>query len=170
VTQATGGVVVPVPYGHGPWLLAKGAARVLKSTPDEAVVSLEMIVLLRMFTAKASSREIPAPSQPATLLAMMLFVTSIEYHLVGCVGNVVTSVPLTPWKRIPPPLPLSAALPIIRFALITRPGPTPSPGGLTLVMGGKQSASVVMPQAGSTSGAPMMRRPPPLLAIVGLVL
>src|SRR5882762_562480 len=164
------GVGTVVPYGHGPWLLAKGALRVLKSTPEDAVVSLEMIVLLRMFTANASTSEIPAPSQPATLLAMMLLVTSIEFHLAGCVGKVVTSVPLTPWKRMPPPLPLSAALPIIRFALISRPGPTPSPGGLTLVMGGKQSASVVIPHAGSTSGAPMMRRPPPLLAIVGLEL
>src|SRR5467141_5262395 len=127
-----------------------------------------MIVLLRMFTANASSSEIPAPSHPATLLAMMLLVTSIEYHLEGCEGKVVTSVPLTPWKRMPPPLPLSAALPIIRFALITRPGPAPSLGALG--MDGKQSASVVMPHVGSISGAPMTRTPPPLVAIVGLVL
>ena len=33
-----------------PWLLAIGAPRVLKSTPDDAVVSLDMIVLLMMFT------------------------------------------------------------------------------------------------------------------------
>jgi len=31
-------------------------------------------------------------------------------------------------KRRPPPLPLSAALPIIKLALITRPGPVPSLG------------------------------------------
>ena len=58
----------------GPCVLASGAPIVLKSTPDEAVVSLDMIVLLMMFTSSASSSEIPAPSQPATLLTMMLFV------------------------------------------------------------------------------------------------
>ena len=66
--------------GQGPWLLAIGAPSVLNSTPEEAVVSLEAIVLLMMFTLSASSSEIPAPSQPATLLVMMLFVTSTEYQ------------------------------------------------------------------------------------------
>jgi len=86
------GKVVPVPYAHGPWLLASGAPRVLNSTPDEAVVSLETIVLLTMFTANASTSEIPAPSQPATLLAMMLLVTLTEYHRSGLEGKVTTSV------------------------------------------------------------------------------
>src|SRR2546430_8097418 len=40
--------------------------RSLKSTPDEAVASLDMIVLLTRFTAKASCSDTPAPSQPAT--------------------------------------------------------------------------------------------------------
>jgi len=64
----------------GDWVLAKGAPRVLKSTPDEAVVSLEIIVLLIRFTTKESSNDTPPPSQPATLLAMMLLVTLTEYH------------------------------------------------------------------------------------------
>ncbi len=78
-----------------PWVLAKGAPTVLKSTPDEAVVSLEMIVLLMMFTFNASSREIPAPSQPATLLAMMLLVTVTLFQRAGVLGKVTTSVPLS---------------------------------------------------------------------------
>jgi len=55
----------------------------LKSTPDEAGGIVEMIVLLRMFTANESTSEIPAPSQPATLLAMMLLVMLTEFQLVG---------------------------------------------------------------------------------------
>jgi len=46
---------------------------VLKSTPADAVVSFETIVLLTMVTFRASSIDTPAPSQPATLFAMMLF-------------------------------------------------------------------------------------------------
>ncbi len=159
---------------HGPWLLAIGAPSVLKSTPEDAVVSLSTIVLLMMFTFNASSSEIPAPSQPATLLAMMLLVTLTWYQFgtpllrVGLAGKVSTSVPLTFCSRRPPPLPLSAALPWIRLALITRPGPVPSLGALGV--GLMQSWSVVAPQVGSTSGAPMISRPPPLVAIVGLVL
>src|SRR5256885_25373 len=91
--------------------------------PDEAVVSLDAIVLLMMFTFNESRSEIPAPSQPATLLLMMLLVTLTAYQLAGIVGKVSTSVPLTPTNARPPPLPLSAALPWIRLALMTRPGP-----------------------------------------------
>src|SRR4029077_8999298 len=152
-----------------PCVLARGAPRVLKSTPDEAVVSLDIIVLLMMFTASPSSSEIPAPSQPATLLAMMLLVTCTEYQFPGVFGKATPSDPFTFWKAMPPPLPLSAALPIIRLALITRPGPTPSLG-VTLLGAGTQSWSVVVPHVGSTSGAPMTRIPPPFEAIVGLVL
>jgi len=71
----------------------------LKSTPAEAVVSLEAIVLLIMFTPNESTIEIPAPSQPATLLVMMLLVTVTWNHFNGCVGNVITSLPLMSWKR-----------------------------------------------------------------------
>src|SRR2546430_2880713 len=143
---------------QGPWLLASGAPSVLNSTPEEAVVSLDAIVLLMMFTFSASSSEMPAPSQPATLLVMMLLVTVTPYQLLGVVGNASTSPPLTACRRMPPPLPLSAPLPMIRLALITRPGPVPS-----LVVagaGGRQSASDWSPQGGSTSGAPMIRMPP----------
>src|SRR5437660_2045942 len=120
-----------------PWLLASGAPIVSNSTPEEAVVSLLAIVLLMMSTYSASTNEIPAPSQPATLLVMMLFVTWTWYQLsrvllppplVGAFGKASTSEPLTPWKRRPPPLPLPAALPWIRLALITSPGPMPSLG------------------------------------------
>src|SRR5437879_7344488 len=90
VTQVCGG---PVPYGHGPCELARGAPSVLKSTPDDAVVSLDMIVLLTMFAFNASCSEIPAPSQPATLLVMMLLVTFTAYHCAGVVGKLITSEP-----------------------------------------------------------------------------
>src|SRR5256884_7924548 len=99
---------------------------------------------------------------------MLFLVTCPEYQGEGAVGNVTTSEPLTLCKRRPPPLPLSAALPMIRLALITRPGPVPSPG--ILGVGGTQSASVVAPHGGSTSGAPITRIPPPLAGMVGLVL
>src|ERR1700757_3221316 len=99
-----------------PVLLANGAPSVLNSTPDDAVVSLEITVLLMKFTANASCKDTPAPSQPATLLAIILLVTLTEYQLAGAVGKKLTSFPLTDWKRMPPPLPLSAALPIIRLA------------------------------------------------------
>src|SRR5256885_8630086 len=70
-----GADVVPQFEVHvGPDELARGAPSVLNSTPEEAVVSLEMIVLLMMFATNASCSEIPAPSQPATLSAMMLLV------------------------------------------------------------------------------------------------
>src|ERR1700750_2608572 len=63
-----------------PGALASGAPRVLKSTPEDAVVSLEATVLLMKFTASASCSETPPPSQPATLLAIMLLGTLMEYH------------------------------------------------------------------------------------------
>src|SRR2546430_175722 len=73
-----GAEVVPQFVVHvGPDELARGAPSVLNSTPEEAVVSLEMIVLLMMFATNASCSEIPAPSQPATLSAMMLLVMNI---------------------------------------------------------------------------------------------
>ena len=169
VMQGDGGSPVVGLMGQGPDELAKGAPIVLNSTPDDAVVSLDMTVLLMTFTANESTSEMPAPSQPATLLAMILLVTFTEYQFAGVVGKVSTSPPFTAWKRMPPPLPLSAALPIIRLALITKPGPTPSLGEM-LLGGGTQSASVVVPHVGSTSGAPMTRIPPPFEAIVGLVL
>src|SRR6202011_3751201 len=142
-----------VPPGGQLCELASGACSVLVSTPAVAVVTFEMIVLLTMCTLNESSSETPPPSQPATLLAMMLLLNMTSDHRSGTNGRASTSVPLTCWKAMPPPLPLSAALPRIRFALITRPGPTPSlgpiwPSGLT------QSASVLAPQVGSASGVP----------------
>src|SRR2546429_5076717 len=162
-----GADVVPQFEVHvGPDGVARGARVVLNGTPAEGGVSLEMMVLLMMFATNASCSKIPAPSQPATLSAMMLLVIFTEYQLEGVVGNVITSEPLTLCKRRPPPLPLSAALPMIRLALITRPGPVPPPG--RLCVGGTQSASVVAPHGGSTSGAPITRIPPPLAGMAGL--
>ena len=63
--------------------LASGAPMVVNRMPAEAVVELETIVLLMMFTFSASSSEMPAPSQPATLSAMMLLVICGEYHCAG---------------------------------------------------------------------------------------
>ena len=54
--------------------LVSGAPRLWMSTPEEARLSLLAMVLLMMETLSASSSEIPAPSQPATLLTMMLLV------------------------------------------------------------------------------------------------
>src|SRR6266480_1455870 len=116
--------VWPVPGG----VLANGAPSVLKSGPADAVLELKAIVLLTMFTAVESSSEIPAPSQPATLSAMMLLVTVTVFHCLGFVGKATISEPLTAWKAIPPPLPASAPFPIMRLALITSPGPAPSLG------------------------------------------
>ena len=63
-----------------PGALASGAPMVVNRIPAEAVVELETIVLLMMLTFRASSIEIPAPSQPATLSAMMLLVIMGENH------------------------------------------------------------------------------------------
>ncbi len=67
---------------------------VLNRTPAEAVVALETTVLLMKFTFRASSRETPAPSQPATLLAMMLLVTVGDHQLDRRCREGSTSVPL----------------------------------------------------------------------------
>src|ERR1700692_160962 len=80
-------VVVQVAAGS---VLARGANRDWSSTPEEAVATLDTTVWLTMSVASASSREIPPPSYPATLLAMMLLVTRTAFHGVdawcgGCV-------------------------------------------------------------------------------------
>ena len=143
-----------------------------KSGPADAVESLLTMVLLTMFTKSASCREMPAPSQPATLLAMTLLVTLTEFQaakLSKPLGKLSTSVPLTCCNRRPPPLPLLAALPRIRLALMSRPGPVPSLGP-TVPGIGTQSWSLVTPQRGSTSGAPITSTPAPLVVMLGLVL
>src|SRR5215470_9502326 len=103
------------------------APSVLNSTPADAVVSFDTTVLLASVTLSASCNDTPPPSQPATLLAITLLVTVTSYHCVFTIGNVPTSTPFTCCKRRPPPLPLSALLPMMRFASITSPGPVPSP-------------------------------------------
>ena len=50
--------------GHGVGELASGAKKAPNRVPDDAVESLEMIVLLIRLTPIASCREIPPPSQP----------------------------------------------------------------------------------------------------------
>ncbi len=142
--RPVGPVMVQFPAGA----LAEGVPMLLVSTPEEARLSLCMMVLLMMFTFNASCNDIPAPSQPAMLLTMMLLVMVTSCQRFGRVLKVDTSVPLTDWRRMPPPLPLSAELPWIRLALITKPGPVPSlnPGG--------QSASGMVPHIGSVSGVP----------------
>src|ERR1700736_6245418 len=125
-----------------------------------------------MFTFNASSREMPAPSHPATLLTMMLLVTVAEYHgdldpmpgnvtLLLPFGKLITSEPLRCCRRSPPPLPLSAALCAFRLALWTSPGPMPALGP-TEPRGRTQSWSVEAPQGGLKSGEPNSVRPPPL--------
>ena len=190
---ATCGQELPLPAPQitllvGDVELASGANSDWSSVPDEAVESLEAIVLFTMLTASASTSETPPPSQPATLLTMMLFVTLTEFQRqvppaaprsaeqaarrsssMRTLGMFNTSVPLTCCKRNPPPLPESAALPRIRLALTTSPGPLPSLGVIS-PGAGKQSRSVETPQVvGSASGAPITSRPPPLVVIDGLV-
>ena len=150
----------------------------LKSTPDDAVLALYAIVLLMMFTLDESTSEIPAPSHPATLSTMMLLVTVTKFHWPGSSGKATMSDPLTAWKPMPPPVPLSAPFPMIRLPLMMSPGPTPSLGPIPAatipagVEGGPQSMSVrALPlQMMSASGVPMMIMPPPLAGIVGLML
>src|ERR1700719_5123371 len=156
--------VVPVIVQFPAGALAMGAPRLVVSTPEEARESLWVMVLLMIFTFNASCNEIPAPSQPARLFAMMLLVIVTSCQCCGWVANVATSVPLTCCRRMPPPLPLSAELPWIRLALISKPGPVPSlnPGG--------QSVSGTPGQTGSVSGVPMTWMAPPLVGIVGLLL
>src|SRR5271165_4579967 len=91
--------------------LACGVPTLCVSTPEEARASLCAMVLLTMFTFNASCNEIPAPSQPATLLTMMLLVMVTSCQYCGSDAKVPTSVPLTCWRRMPPPLPVSAKLP-----------------------------------------------------------
>src|SRR5215472_10705649 len=111
-------VVVQFPAGA----LADGVPILLVITPEEARVSLCATVLLMMFTFNESCNDIPAPSQPAMLFTMMLLVMLTLFQrsgrgthggVVGAVGHekVATSVPFTCWRRMPPPLPLSAELP-----------------------------------------------------------
>src|SRR5579864_7474255 len=103
---------VPAVLWHSPaGALARGVPMLLVSTPDVARASLWAIVLLMTFTFNASCIEIPAPSQPATLFAIMLLVMVTSCHFVGSEGKAETSVPLTCWSRMPPPLPLSAEFP-----------------------------------------------------------
>ena len=111
--SGTHGILAPWPSrGQGVGELACGAKNAPKSAPDEAVESLEMIVLLMRFTPSESCNDTPPPSHPATLLAMMLLVTLTEYQRDGIVlGKKPTSAPLTPWKRMPPPLPLPQRYP-----------------------------------------------------------
>src|SRR6266481_4314761 len=123
---------------------ASTAPSVLKSTPADAVVSFETIVL---------------------------FWTVTPYHVIDSrlYGGVTTSVPLTCCRRRPPPLPLSALLPMIRFESIMRfaPVPSPSPGGQSAT-----SAPLHSLPFGSvrTPLAPMIPRPPPLVGSVASVL
>ena len=67
--------------------LASGAKKAPNSDPDDAVESLDTIVLLIRFTANESCNDTPPPSQPATLLVMMLLVTLTEYQRSGLVGK-----------------------------------------------------------------------------------
>src|ERR1700687_5258315 len=82
--------------GQGVGALAWVAKNAPKSVPEDAVESLDMIVLLIRFTPMESCNDTPPPSQPATLLTMMLLVTLTEYQRSGLLGKVLTSIPLTP--------------------------------------------------------------------------
>ena len=73
----------------------------LNSTPAEAVVSFETMVLLMKFTLNASCSDTPAPSHPATLLVMMLLVTQDASSTdPERPGKLEISVPFTDCSRI----------------------------------------------------------------------
>src|SRR4029077_1306522 len=71
---------VPVCRQLVPGWLAKGAPSVVKSIPAVAGELLDMTVLLINFTFNESRKETPPPSQPATLLVMMLLVIFTEFQ------------------------------------------------------------------------------------------
>ena len=155
-----------VPAGRWP----SGAPRVLNSTPDEAVVSFDAIVLLMMFTFSASSSEIPAPSQPATLLVMMLLVTETVFQCAGVRGerDHVRAV-----DALEAHTAAAAAFRRVAHDQVgvddqARTGAVARPDRAGRV----EHAILVIrsPQGGSASGAPMMTMPPPLVGMVGLVL
>ena len=70
VFAPVGPVIVQFPAGA----LASGVPMLEVSTPDEARLSLWAMVLLTRDTFNESCRDIPPPSQPARLFAMMLLV------------------------------------------------------------------------------------------------
>ena len=77
--------------------------------------------------------------------------------------------PFTVWIRIPPPLPLSAVLPIITLLSTTRLGPVPS------LRPGAQSASAAeLPHSVAavfpSGAAPRIAMPPPFVGIDMLLL
>ena len=122
-------VVLDVVWLVAPGALASGAPMVLNSTPEEAVVSFDTMVLLTMLTSGILQRD--AGAVPARHVVDDDVVgDATEFQSVGLRGEQAhTSVPLTDCRRMPPPLPLPRALPMIRLALITRPGRCrPEPG------------------------------------------
>ncbi len=149
-------VSAPTVVQFGGPTLACAAASVLNSTPDDAVASFETTVLLMKLTFTASCSDTPPPAQPATLLPMMLLITRTAYHLLGSLGLRCTSVPLTCCSLSPPPLPLSAVLPISRLLSITRPGPAPSDN-----CGAQSTSTVAFSQNVPSGGTPWAMMPPP---------
>src|SRR5262245_12798330 len=83
------GSAVGVQPGGG--VAPSGAPRVLKSTPAEAVVSFDITVLLMNRTRSASCSDTPAPSHPATLFTMMLFVMVTSFQRFASSGKSATS-------------------------------------------------------------------------------
>ena len=74
--SAVGPACTQLPAGA----LATGVPMLCVSTPEVARVSLLEMVLLMMDTFSESCSEIPAPSQPATLLTMMLLVSETLFQ------------------------------------------------------------------------------------------
>ncbi len=155
---------------HGPCELARGAPRVLNSTPAEAVVSLDMTVLLMMFTFNASCSDTPPPSQPATLLAMMLFVTCtrVPAARAGC-GKASTSVPLTLLQAQ-----AAAAAALGRVAHdqvgVDHQARAGAVARRAIVLGRRTRTPVAVDAGRIDVRRAMITMPPPLVGIVGLVL
>src|ERR1700738_2792576 len=95
----------------------------LNNGPAMETLSLFTIVLSRIVAAKVSAREMPPPAHPATLFTIMLFWTVTLYKVPSLISS-----PLTPCRRIPPPLPASAKLPWIMLeSMVTSPVPRVTP-------------------------------------------
>jgi hypothetical protein len=145
----------------GPWV--EVSPSVLKSTPEEAVVSLEVIVLFTISMFKASRRDTPAPSPSGYVVGDDDTIPPAwiggEAHHVGAIdvldGN-------------------AAATSSVRGVTHDEVGvdgeqrTVPSLG--PVVPGAEQSTLFLGVHGESASAAPIMSSPPPLVGVVGLVL
>ena len=107
-----------------------------------------------MLTLAASSREIPAPESPETLLTTMLLVMSMWCQAAGSAGLNATSCPLAESVRIPPPS-FAAMFPWIRFRLMVT-CPVPGVRMFGSAPAGTSSPATMMPPPSSNASLKMI--------------